>query len=269
MSIITISRASCSDGQTLAERVAERLGYRCLSSEALIEAAASYGVAEPKLSEAFEEMPSFWERLTQSRQQYLSIIQAALCDHAREGNLVYHGPAGQQLLQGISHVMKVRLIAPLAYRLNVAMERQDVSREVALSHLQQADEEQLQRMRYLFNIDWQDPALYDVVLNLEHMELETAADVVIYMAQHSEYHPTPVSEKALQELTLSCRVRASLAVRGVDVETRADGHIVWVRSRVSSYEVKFEALRVAQAVPGVREVISELEVGAASPYPAL
>ena len=269
MSIITISRASCSDGQALADLVAERLGYRCLGSEALIEAAATYGVAEPKLSQAFEEVPSFWERLTQSRHQYLSIIQAAMCDQALEGALVYHGQAGQQLLKGISHVLKVRLIAPLAYRLKIAMEQLGVNRETALQHLQQADEEQFQRMRYLFNVDWQDPTLYDLVLNLEHMRLETAADVVVYMAQHADYQPTPVSEKTLHELTLSCRVRASLAVRGADVETRADGSIVWVTGRVPSYEAKFEALRVAQAVPGVNEVISEIEVTATAPYPTM
>ena len=205
MSIITISRGSLSGGQALAERLADRLGYRCISSEALIEAAAKYGVSEPKLSEVFEKTPSFWERLFKSRRLYLIFIQAAMCELAQQGKLVYHGQGGQQLLKGISHIMKVRLIAPLEYRLKIAIERQGLaSREAARQYLQQVDEERLRRMRYLFNVDWRDPALYDVVLNIEHMSLETAADVVIYMAQHPEYHPTPASEKKLNDLALSC-----------------------------------------------------------------
>ena len=48
MSIITISRGSLSGGQALAERLANRLGYRCISSEALIEAAAIDGAGETK-----------------------------------------------------------------------------------------------------------------------------------------------------------------------------------------------------------------------------
>lgn len=60
MSIITISRGSLSGGQELAERVARRLGYRCISREVLVEAAAKFGVPELKLSEYLEKMPGFW-----------------------------------------------------------------------------------------------------------------------------------------------------------------------------------------------------------------
>jgi cytidylate kinase len=272
MSLITISRGSLSGGQALAERLADRLGYRCISSDALIEVAAKYGVPEPKLSEVFDKTPSLWERLTKSRRLYLIFIQSAMCDLAQQGNLVYHGQGGQQLLKGISHIMKVRLIAPLEYRLKVAMEREGLtSREAAMQYLQQVDEERLRRMRYLFNVDWRDPALYDVVLNIEHMSLETAADVVIYMAQHPEYQPTPASLKKLNDLSLSCRIKASLAANpitsGLDVEVRVDNGIVWMTGLIDSGELEYEIVRVAQTIAGVKEVISDLEIKPVFPYP--
>ncbi|MBI3329886.1 MAG: cytidylate kinase-like family protein, partial [Nitrospinae bacterium] len=132
MPIITISRGSLSGGRSLAERVAQRLGYRCISSDALIEAATKYGVPEPKLSQVFEKMPGFWERLTKSRRLYLLFLQAAMCELAQQGNLVYHGQAGQQLLKGISYVIKVRLIAPQEYRIKAAMEREGLTRDAAI-----------------------------------------------------------------------------------------------------------------------------------------
>jgi len=272
MSIITISRGSLSGGQALAERLADRLGYRCISSEALIEVAAKYGVPEPKLSEVFDKTPSLWERLTKSRRLYLIFIQAAICDLAQQGNLVYHGQGGQQLLKGIHHIMKVRLIAPLEYRLKIAMEREGLaSREAAIQYLQQVDEERLRRMRYLFNVDWRDPVLYDVVLNLEHMSLETAADVVIYMAQHPEYQPTPASVRKLDDLSLSCRIKASLAANpitsGIDVEVRADDGIIWMTGLIDSGELEYEIVRTAQTISGVKEVISDLEIKPVFPYP--
>ena len=46
MAIITISRGTFSGGQSLAEYVAGKLGYRCLAREVLIEAARQYGVDE-------------------------------------------------------------------------------------------------------------------------------------------------------------------------------------------------------------------------------
>jgi cytidylate kinase len=271
MSIITISRGSLSGGRSLADRVAARLGYRCISSEALIEAATKYGVPEPKLSEVFDKTPSFWERLTKSRRLYLIFIQAAMCELASEGRLVYHGQGGQQLLRGISHVMKVRLIAPLEFRLKAAVEREGLSREAALQYIQQIDEERLRRMRYLFNVDWRDPALYDVVLNIEHMSLETAADVVIFMDQHPEYQPTVASEKKLHDLTLSCQIKASLAAypvtSGIDVDVRADDGIVWLTGLIDSNELEYEIIRMAQSVSGVKEVISDLEIKPVFPYP--
>ena len=94
MSIITISRGSLSGGRDLAERVAARLGYRCISREVLLEAASRYGVPEPKLWELFEKKPSFWEWLTRSRERYIVFMQAAMCEEAQHGQLVYHGQAG-------------------------------------------------------------------------------------------------------------------------------------------------------------------------------
>jgi hypothetical protein len=51
MSIIAISRGTFSGGETLAKRVAERLGYQCVSREMNLEAAAKeYGVSAEQLT---------------------------------------------------------------------------------------------------------------------------------------------------------------------------------------------------------------------------
>jgi hypothetical protein len=60
MSIITISHEAFGDGRAVAERVADILGYRCISREVLIKASERYGIAEAKLSEVLEEMPRHW-----------------------------------------------------------------------------------------------------------------------------------------------------------------------------------------------------------------
>jgi cytidylate kinase len=264
MSIITISRGTLSGGQALAEQVAQRLGYRCISREVLVEAAAASGVPEAKLVQYLEKMPGVWERLTTSRRLYLIFIQAAMCELAQEGRLVYHGQAGHQLLPGISHVLKVRLIAPLEYRIDAAMARHGLSREAAVRYIQQVDEERLRRMRYLFDIDWRDPALYDVVLNLQHMRLETAADVVIAMAQHPEYQPTAASRRALAALTLSCRVKAAVAAHpetfGLEIGVEVDDGVVRLTGTIAFPELVAEIVQVAERVPGVKAVDTDFKI---------
>ena len=77
MSIITISHEAFGAGRAIAETVAEMLGYRCISREVLITARRRYGIPEAKLFEVLEEKPH---------------------QLAQEGNIAYHGRAGQGFL---------------------------------------------------------------------------------------------------------------------------------------------------------------------------
>ena len=128
MAIITISRGTFTGGQALAECLASRLGYRCLSREVILDAAAAYGVPVERFIEAMEKPPSFWERLTGELSEYLNYTRAALLERARAGNLVYHGYAGHLLLPGVSDVIRVRAIADSESRIKTAMERDNVER---------------------------------------------------------------------------------------------------------------------------------------------
>jgi osmotically-inducible protein OsmY len=119
-------------------------------------------------------------------------------------------------------------------------------------------------MRYLFEVDWRDPALYDVIFNLEQMSLETVADVVVHMAQHPEYRPTPASEKALADLALSCRVKAAVAAHpatlGIEVEVRVDGGTVSLTGVMEFPELVSEVVEVAEHVLGVAEVLTDFRI---------
>jgi Cytidylate kinase-like family len=168
--------------------------------------------------------------------------------------------------KGISHVLKVRVISSLESLITSAMPQQGCSRAAAIRSIQQVDAQRQRRMRYLFDVDWRGPALYDLVVNLEDMRLETAADMVVYLAQHPEYQPTPASAKALTDLTLSSRVEATLAVHGIEAEVRADDSVVWVVGVVDSGEVAAEIRRVVQMVRGVKEVIADLDIKPVFPY---
>ncbi len=57
MSVITISRGTFSGGKTLAECVAQKLGYRCVDREVIVERAAASGVSQEDLRAAMEKPP--------------------------------------------------------------------------------------------------------------------------------------------------------------------------------------------------------------------
>jgi cytidylate kinase len=132
MSIITISHEAFGDGRAVAERVAAILNYRCVSREVLIKASQRYGIAEAKFAAVLEEKPQhWWTEWLESRGVYPIVLQAALCELAQEGNLVYHGRAGQELLPGIRHVVNVFVDTPTASRIQQVITRKGLSEEAA------------------------------------------------------------------------------------------------------------------------------------------
>jgi cytidylate kinase len=263
MSIITISRGTASGGQALAERVAAKLGWPCLSNEVIVEAAKRYNVPEPELVKAFEKAPTFWEKLTASRRVYLTFVQAAMCEYAEQGHLVYHGHAGHELLPGIRHVLKVRLVAPLEYRIRAVMERDPrLDRKGAMRYIAQVDEERTSRMRYLFDVDWRDPYQYDLVLSLDKLTVDSACDLVIQAVQWEQFQPTEASRRALQNLALSSRIRAALEAHPqfspYDLDIGVEEGVVTLAGTLPSDDAIQQAVNIAEQASGVKRVLNQL-----------
>jgi len=127
MSIITISRGSYSRGKEVAEKVAAALGYRCISRDVLLEASEIFNVPEIKLVRAIRDAPSILDRFSHGKERYVAYIRASLLRQVQRDNVVYHGLAGHFLLQGIPHVLKVRIIANMEDRIREEMRRENIS----------------------------------------------------------------------------------------------------------------------------------------------
>ena len=260
MTIIAISRGTFSGGEALATAVAERLGYRCVSREVILEAAWGYGVPVDKLASAMEKRPPLWERLIGKRTAYFTFVRAALCDQALEGRLVYHGYLGHLVLPGVSHALRVRAIADLEYRIQAAMRHQGLARKDAVAYIDRVDKERRQWTRSVYDVDWDDPALFDVVLNLSRMSVATACELVVRLTEREEFQPTAASMKALRDLVLGNRVAAMFArderTRGTDLGVTADDGNVSVTGTTQSPALLEAVAAVAREVDGVKDVRS-------------
>jgi cytidylate kinase len=262
MSIIAISRGTFSGGEAIARAVADRLGYRCVSREVVLEAAWAYGIPAEELIDAMEKRPPLWQRVTGERSDHITFVRAALCEHARGGKLVYHGYVGHLFLPGISHVIGVRVIADMEFRVTAAMRQRNLTQKEAVSYIEKVDKERRQWTRFLFDVDWDDPSLFDVVLNLGRMSIATACDAVVRLTERDEFKPTANSTKAMQNLALSSRVAAVLArdprTRGAVVQVTANDGVVTVTGTTQSPSV-LEAIPAAvRQVEGVTDVRNEV-----------
>jgi cytidylate kinase len=262
MPIITISRGTFSGGKELAECLAGKLGYPCVSREVIVEAAETYGVSEGTIATALSRAPSFLDRLKRDRDRYLAFTKAALCQRAKAGNLVYHGLAGHHLLAGIRHVIRVRVVADIGYRVQAAMKRLGMTSHQAEDYIRKVDRERVKWTQFLYGVAWEDPRSYDVVLNLEHLGIQGACVTVVRLAELDVFQPTEESRAAMENLALSSLVLAALAR---DERTRDGGFQVQATAGVVTVEgvVRVSGMvewvpEVAGAVEGVQQVINNV-----------
>ena len=258
MAVVTISRGSASGGLLLAQKLGEKLGYEIVSREDVIREAARFGASEESLQEALLKPPTFWDRFKHERRRYLTFVQAALCERAQQDRIIYHGNAGHLLICGVPDVLRIRLIASMSFRIRMVMERQHLSRSEGIRFIEDADRQRRDWTRFLYGKDWLDPVLYDLVINLETMTVDSAAEVAAAAVRQPEFQSTEASRKAMGDLVLASRVKAALAsneaTASVEVEIAADDGVVSLRGRVRPADVVESVLRVAGEVQGVRKV---------------
>jgi cytidylate kinase len=229
-----------------------------VSREDVIQAAAGYGVSVEKLQEAILKPLGFLERFQHERRQYLTFVQEALCEHARKDRIIYYGNAGHLLLRGISHVLCVRLIAPLELRVQMLRERENMIRDDAILYIEKMDRQRKEWTRFLYGVDWLDPDLYDLTVNLKTLNVQGAVDVVAAAVEREEFQPTEASRKEMDNLYLASRVRAALAAdestASVEIDVEAEGDVVYLKGKVRPASMVDSILRVAGQVEGVRQV---------------
>jgi cytidylate kinase len=266
MAIVTISRGSYVGGIAVAEKLAAELQHPCASREVVLEAAEDSGVDERDLLSTLREPPRFWEKTPGRIPAHLNLVRAALLKRAQGGDLVYHGYAGHFLLSGIGHVLRARIIAGPEKRIAALMDDFNMSHKEAAAHLRKLDAQLSKWTRFLYGVDWQDPSLYDVVVNLDDISVEGAVATRVEMTRLDDFQPTDASRKAFADLYLSSMVWAALTkdprTRAANVRVSADDGSVLIMGVAPNTRVIGAIQEVAEKVEGVRALDNQVGVGA-------
>ncbi len=243
----------------LAEALGNRLGYRAIDRDQLIQKAAAWGGSQADLRIAIEKPPTLFGGQSQhTKYVYLAFIQAALTDEVRTGNVIYHGLAGHLLLGTGPHILRTRIIAPMTFRIAKVQDRLKFNREEAVAYIEKMDEDRRKWTQLLYSVDWEDASLYDVVVNLEQMNIEEACAVICAVSQQRSFAATPETQKAIDDLALASRVKASLAMNSatsqLEFDVGAEGGSVSIKGDTVRPDQVRKIAGIVQAVPGVSQV---------------
>ncbi len=210
MSIICISRGSYYRGREVAHKVAEILGYDCISRDSLLAESDEFDIPEIKLSRNIKHATQILERYSFGRERYIHYISSAILRRLKLDNHVYHGLAGQFFINDISHLLRVRIIADLDERVQAEVQRQNISLDKARKQLKHDDEERQKWSLFLYGIDITNPGRYDLTVNVTAMGVENSAKLIAQAARLPCFQATTESQKKIEDQALAAEVRVAL-----------------------------------------------------------
>lgn len=221
MPLITISRGSYSRGKEVAEALAAKLDYECVSRDILLETCQEFSIPEIRLVKTLHDAPSVLDRFNHGRERYMSYFRAAFLKHMAKDNIVYHGLSGHFFLQGIDHAIKVRIIANMEDRIKEEMKRENSSAEEARYILKKDDDERRKWGMSLYGKDTWNCSLYDLVFRIDIMTVEDVVGALEGIIQQGRFDATPESTALLKEQALVASVHAQI----VDIAPHATVNI--------------------------------------------
>jgi cytidylate kinase len=267
MAIITIARQIGSLGNEIAVDVAQHLHYTLVDQAKLQEAAQAYGMLKSELEEVHERRPTLVTRyLTMRHRAYLDMIQTIIYEYARADDVVILGRGATVLLSDVPSALHVNTFAPFERRVEVVMGREGISRLLAEQIVRESDQDRAGYMRYLFDRDWMDPLLYDLMINTAVVTREQACELIAAAADAEELRQA--RDQALIILDNHILVRRAeeallkakqVNPRHISVSVTTPG-VVKLTGIVNSENEKFAAESVMRTIAGVSEVDNELYV---------
>lgn len=218
MVAITISREFGSDGRTVAQLVADAMGYENVDKELLVEVARSAKVPIAEV-ERFDEQPEhsalrilrkfltpgyadtltglseyeWWATATVpelspqkdqalttlDEEVYVKLTAEVITRLSEQGSVVLLGRGSQALLAERQNVLHVRVVAPREFKLQIVKEREGLEGDAAVKRIKEMDDKRKTYIKRHYNIDWADPRLYHLTVNTGLLGVAGACDAIV------------------------------------------------------------------------------------------
>jgi cytidylate kinase len=257
MPIILISSDSQSTGAEIAQVTAENLGYELLDQELIETVADKHQIPKDKLLQVLTEQPSFFGISSREWNRYLAYIQEATLSELIGDKIVCVGLAAHLYVLGVSHVLKIRILA------NPEDIKQEIATEKGVSQVKAGkllDERRKRSRRWsmdTYGIDETDPSQYDLVISLSQIDSDEAVKIISETVTSRRFSPMTYSKKRISDIELASRVRAALIDQVPDVRVRADSGMIVVNTTAlkRGKKKKSDLIKdIAGNIPGVEYV---------------
>jgi len=182
---ITVSRESGSGGSEVARRLAKDLEMDLIGAQIIQQVAERADISEKVIASLDEKevrlRDSWLSSLFSTRHlwpdEYLRYLTKVIGTIGKQGNTVIVG-RGSQFILPPKETFRLRLIAPLEFRIRHVMKDSNSDFETAERYIYKTDSERDVFHRRHFHIDWTSPHHYDLIVNTGVIGIGGAAETV-------------------------------------------------------------------------------------------
>ena len=200
MPVITVSRQYASGGSEIAQLAARRLGWELVDNEFVDRVAQLAGLPREEVEQREERGTGFMERLARTlagsspelfmtatteppvaappEEEIVRVTERVIAEAVRHDRVILVGRGAQAYLGQREGTLHVYVVAPLAVRVQRAVERLKLDHKEAERATHEIDEGRRQYVKTYYGRRWDDPANYDLVLNSVPFSYEQCAEMI-------------------------------------------------------------------------------------------
>ncbi len=263
MSVITIfSGLFCSE-EILVEKLRATTDYKIYNDQDLVALASQEtGMPESKLVRAFSAKTSVFNNFTHEKERAIAGLKLAMAELLSKNKILIQGFTGHLIPKDISHVLRVCLIADMSFREAHGVATTNITAHEAHKKIRKQDEVSAAWVQTLLGKG--DPwgsKLYDIVVPMNRMSVDAAADLIKENLGKDVLRVSEASQRAVADFLLAARVEVALGKEGHCVGVSAqDGNVVITINKhvLMLTRLEEELKEIAGDVSGVTSVTTQV-----------
>lgn len=205
MAVLSVSRQFGAGGWTLGKAVADRLGYKFVSSRIINEIAKETNVSVEWIKgvdkHAGDRLMRHLAKIVDSsfidrhvgdsktdfdEKKFISFLQKIVNRIADEDNTVILGRGSQFILQDRKNVFRLLIVADLKDRIEFIEKSWNISRKEAEKAIRKREKQRDAFLKYFKQGHPNSLNLYHVIINTSKMDFDQAEDLITYMVKSFE-----------------------------------------------------------------------------------
>lgn len=263
MSVITVCNALYCNEELIIPQLAAKTGYRLVNDSEIVALAGKLsGIAPDRINRAFSAKTSILNPLTHEKERSVAYLRLATAEVLAESNLIIHGFCSHLIPPTITHILRVCLVADMAYRIKQAESLPHSEKDPLKAVHKNNEDMSAWTLQVLNKPDPWDQAHYDILIPTDKIGVEESVQLIVRNLNTDVLTPTEASLTALADFQLQAKVQLGLALEGhVQAALALEGHELSVKVKNGTVTLTIEknVLMLGRLEEELKEIVHKID----------